>query len=128
MAAGQSTTVNEQLLKALHRCSGNIRDTQRLRVYLDAATYDLASGAMRNMSFRKANEIFRDELQQCGIQPRFQVYNDGHQWANGRDRTEDILRCFFPQTAQLAGRRLRKSANGVRFPFFRPTLMRWSPP
>jgi enterochelin esterase family protein len=95
LAAGQSTTVNKQLVEA---CRGRSvkQAAAQWKVYLDVGNYDLAGGAIDNLSFLRANELFRDELKGCGINPRYGAYNDGHQWANWRERTEDILSCLFP--------------------------------
>jgi enterochelin esterase-like enzyme len=95
MAAGQSTTVNEQLVVGVRR-SVLPQASPLAKLYLDVGNYDLTGGAMRSLSFLKANQVLRDELQRRGINPRYQAYNDGHQWANWRERTDAILCYFFP--------------------------------
>jgi enterochelin esterase-like enzyme len=97
MAAGQSTTITEQLVATLERLSVKPQAVPLLRIYLDVGNYDLIGGAMRNCTFLKANEVYLTEMQRRGICPRYQVFNDGHQWANWRERTDTILQYFFSQ-------------------------------
>ena len=100
LVAGQSTTVTEQLLATLDRLPRPRAADAPWKIYLDVGNYDLVGGALRHHSFLKSNEIFRDALQERGLEPRYQVYNDGHQWANWRERTDAILRYFFPRTPE----------------------------
>jgi len=95
-AAGQSTTINEQLIEVAGRFAGRGRDRAPLKIYLDVGNYDLGQGALNNHSFLRANELFVRELDHWNIPYIYRVYNDGHQWANWRERTDAILGYFFP--------------------------------
>jgi enterochelin esterase-like enzyme len=96
LAAGQSTTVTDSLRKTLRQAAGKTPNLPAFRIYLDVGSYDLITGAMDNLTFLQANQRLRQELERRGISCSFQVVNDGHQWANWRERTGDILRFFFP--------------------------------
>ena len=96
LAAGQSTTVSDSLLEALRQATGKAPNCPAFRVYLDVGNYDLIGGAMEGLTFLQANQRLRQELDRRGIACSFAVYNDGHQWANWRERTGAILRYFFP--------------------------------
>jgi enterochelin esterase-like enzyme len=61
---------------------------------MDVGTYDLDyPGA--DESFLSANREFGAELTKHGIKHIYREVNDGHEWANWRERTEDILKMFF---------------------------------
>ena len=96
MAAGQSTTITEQLIKALRLANDQGQASTSFRIYLDVGNYDLGGGAFDNHSFLKANELFVKELERRNLTHTYQAYNDGHQWANWRERTDAILCYFFP--------------------------------
>lgn len=98
MAAGQSTTINEQLIKLVGRIPEKQPASQSFRIYLDVGKYDLGGGAFDNHSFLNANELFVKEIERRGIEHSYRVYNDGHQWANWRERTDAILGYCFPLT------------------------------
>jgi enterochelin esterase-like enzyme len=66
-----------------------------VRIYFDVGQFDLPGGAVNNLSFYQANEAFHLELEKAGIKHVFQVLNDGHEWANWRERTDDILPYFY---------------------------------
>lgn len=93
--AGQSPTISNALLEALNTFSSDERTYPSLRFYFDVGRFDLASGTINNQTFLEANENFSRELTLAGINYRFNVLNDGHQWANWRERTDDILTYFF---------------------------------
>lgn len=93
--AGQSPTISNALLEAPHAFSSNGELYPSLRFYFDVGKFDLLNGASNNLSFLEANENFSRELTLAGINYRFNVVNDGHQWANWRERTDEILTFFF---------------------------------
>lgn len=100
MAAGQSTTITKGLMKLPGRAGKQPQGRRPSRVYIDVGNYDLAGGALDNHSFLKANELFSQEIERNNITCVFRTYNDGHSWANWRERTDAILRYFFPPVKQ----------------------------
>jgi enterochelin esterase-like enzyme len=99
MAAGQSTTVTEQLIKTLGSATESPQAPSPFKIYVDVGNYDLGGGALDNHSFLKANGLFVKEIECRHINHSYHVYNDGHQWANWRERTEAIL-CYFSSPAK----------------------------
>ncbi len=93
--AGQSATLSNQLYDAFHSFLNQGKNQPTLRIYFDVGRYDLPGGTVKNLTFYQANEDFHLELEKAGIKHLFQVVNDGHEWANWRERTDDILCCFF---------------------------------
>lgn len=93
--AGQSPTISNVLLEALHNFSSEKKTYPSLHFYFDVGRFDLANGTINNQTFLEANEHFSRELTSAGIGYRFNVFNDGHQWANWRERTDEILIYFF---------------------------------
>ncbi|MBK8662966.1 MAG: hypothetical protein IPN18_14705 [Ignavibacteriales bacterium] len=47
------------------------------------------------MSFLNSNELLDKKFSELNIEHKFNIFNDGHQWANWRERTDDILIYFF---------------------------------
>ena len=93
--AGQSPTINDQLYKSFHSFLRKGKNNPLVHIYFDVGRYDLPEGRVSNLTFLQANEDFHHELEQNGIKHLFQVVNDGHEWANWRERTDDILIYFF---------------------------------
>ena len=96
MAAGQSTTIMKQLINDFIAASENWKAVGEYKIYMDVGKYDKSNGAMDNLGFLQANEFFQQKLKQNTLRHTYHVYNDGHQWANWRERTNDILEYFFP--------------------------------
>ena len=96
MAAGQSATITKGLMELVGRVGENRRALRPSRVYVDVGNYDLAGGALDNHSFLKANELLVREIERRNIDHLFRAHNDGHAWANRRERTDAILCYFFP--------------------------------
>jgi len=93
-AAGQSSTITPQLLEILDCTVGHLSSHKPFKLYTDVGTFDLDyPGA--DESFLGANREFSAELTKDGIRHVFRQVNDGHEWANWRERTEDILELFF---------------------------------
>ena len=93
-AAGQSTTITEKIWNAL----GNKKDLQNFKsykFYFDVGRFDLLSGAAYNYPFLYANQKINKRMNELGIKHSFHIYNDGHEWANWRERVDDILIYFF---------------------------------
>jgi enterochelin esterase family protein len=100
-AAGQSTTVTTELLDALTEAAENEKSQKAFRFYFDVGRYDLLSGAVDNETFLYANQNLHKEMQTAGIKHAFNIYNDGHEWANWRERVDEILIYFFSNSQPL---------------------------
>lgn len=96
--AGQSTH--------LHRPDGGdalttiVRESERLpiHIYLDWGTYDLVYP--NGLSWPQLNEDFVKLLKEKGYSVVAQKVNDGFGWAGWRNRTDKILKTFFPLKVQ----------------------------
>lgn len=93
-AAGQSSTITPQLLEILDHAGAQQSSHTPFRIYTDVGTYDLGTPGAES-SFLIANRRFSDELTRAGIRHVFREVNDGHEWANWRERTKTILTFFF---------------------------------
>ncbi len=93
--AGQSATLSKEFYEAFHSFLNRGKNQPTLSIYFDVGRYDLPGGTVKNLTFYQANEDFHLELEKAGIKHLFQVVNDGHEWANWRERTDDILSYFF---------------------------------
>jgi len=93
--AGQSATMTDKLYESFHSFLKRGKNRPTLSIYFDVGRYDLPGGTVKNLTFYQANEDFHLELEKAGIKHVFQAVNDGHEWANWRERTDDILCCFF---------------------------------
>jgi enterochelin esterase-like enzyme len=93
-AAGQSSTITLQLLEILDNAAEHLSTHTPFKLSMDVGTYDLDYPAADG-SFLSVNREFSDELTKAGIKHTFREVNDGHEWANWRERTEDILKLFF---------------------------------
>lgn len=92
-AAGQSSTIMDGLIEKLNVIDDESRN--KLKIYTDVGQYDLLGGIMDNSGFLKMNHWFSSQLDDAQINHQFQVLNDGHEWANWRERTDQILQYFF---------------------------------
>lgn len=94
-AAGQSATLTEELFEAMHTVSENKKNLNERRIYFDVGIYDLTAGTIDNHTFLTANRMLNEEMKSSGFNFRYHEFNDGHQWANWRERADDILIYFF---------------------------------
>jgi enterochelin esterase-like enzyme len=65
------------------------------RIYFDVGRFDLPQGTAGDQSFLEAATLLHQELDQKGIGHLFRIVNDGHEWASWRERTDQVLVCFF---------------------------------
>jgi len=93
--AGQSTTLSDEFYDVFHSFAGKGKNRPVLHIYFDVGRFDLTSGTVNNLTFLQANENLDRDMQQSGINHVFHVFNDGHSWANWRERTDDILIYLF---------------------------------
>jgi enterochelin esterase family protein len=95
MGAGQSSTISHEIYEPLSKLEKETTPLPSFRIWIDAGTFDLMAGTMEGMTFLEAGEDLHHELGKRGIVHAFNVYNDGHQWANWRERTDDMLVYLF---------------------------------
>lgn len=95
MAAGQSSTITENLFDVVENINFKNEEAGKLKLYLDVGRYDLLSGAIDQSSFLYLNQMLDKKLTAKNVDHHFKIYNDGHQWANWRERIDDILIYFF---------------------------------
>ena len=94
-AAGQSPTTTLELFDAVNSASINKQTKKELKLYFDVGRFDLVQTGIDNNSFLYANQLLRKEMKNAGINHTFNVFNDGHEWANWRERIDEILIYFF---------------------------------
>jgi enterochelin esterase-like enzyme len=94
-AAGQSPTLSNQFYETFHSFLNKRKNRTSLRIYTDVGRFDLPGGTVKDLTFYQSNEAFHLELEKAGIKHVFQAVNDGHEWANWRERTDDILSYFY---------------------------------
>jgi enterochelin esterase-like enzyme len=92
-AAGQSSAITQKLYDALYATNPEIR--KNIRLYFDVGRFDLINGPYKNAPFHIENEDFSNELKNYNITHTFNIFNDGHEWANWRERVDDILIFLF---------------------------------
>jgi len=70
-----------------------------IRLFVDIGTYELAVGGAflpsTEINFLKANQRFRQILDQKGYDVVYQEYHEGHTWGNWRRHLIDALQHFF---------------------------------
>jgi enterochelin esterase-like enzyme len=94
-AAGQSSTITDQLFEALACALKDEKTRLSLRIYLDVGRYDLRNGPTEEFTFLRTNETLHQMMEEHGLKTVFHEFNDGHEWANWRERTGEILEFFF---------------------------------
>lgn len=95
MGAGQSTTISELLFEALEAIYSNNKSLIHSKFYFDVGRFDLETGSFASNDFLYSNQLFAEKFKEAGLNYSFRMFNDGHQWANWRERTDDILIHFF---------------------------------
>ncbi len=93
LASGQSTTLTPEFFEFLETLKNGTKN--KWKFYFDVGRYDLLNGSYDNMSFLNSNQLLEKTFSGLNIKHKFNVFNDGHQWANWRERTDDILIHFF---------------------------------
>jgi enterochelin esterase-like enzyme len=92
--AGQSSTITLQLLEILDNAVEHLPSHKLFKLYVDVGQYDLDyPGA--DGSFLSVNREFSQELTKAGLVHTYREVDDGHEWANWRERSADILEFFF---------------------------------
>lgn len=95
LGAGQSPTISHEVYESLRKLAEKTTPLPAFRIWMDAGTFDLVNGAMDGKTFLEAAKDFHHEMENRQIVHAFNVYNDGHQWANWRERTDDVLVYLF---------------------------------
>ena len=91
--AGQSSTITDELLEQVSELN-QTNEYKNHRLYFDVGIYDLNFGSSNRTSFFNANQSLVQNFSKSIDHP-FQILADGHQWANWRERTDEILIYFF---------------------------------
>jgi enterochelin esterase family protein len=94
-AAAQSPTITKEHFQAIHEAWVNSKARPAFRIYVDVGRYDLTSGTIDGLTFLQANRKFHEELEKYGLVHAYHEFNGGHQWADWRERVEEILVYFF---------------------------------
>jgi enterochelin esterase-like enzyme len=94
-AAGQSPVISKHLYKALQVLKKKEINPAGFHIWMDAGRYDLLNGGIDNSPIAVSSESLYHDLESSGFKPVFRLFNDGHEWANWRERTDDILKYFF---------------------------------
>jgi enterochelin esterase-like enzyme len=93
--AGQSPTITDEIVRAMHSLSKKDKTLPRPDIYFDVGRFDLPNGSLNNWSFLQAAEYLHQKMELKGIKHVFRIVDDGHEWANWRQRMDDILEYFF---------------------------------
>jgi enterochelin esterase-like enzyme len=93
-AAGQSSTITLHLFEMLTCSIENKKISPQHKFYFDVGRYDLDYQSAGS-SFLEINREFDQTMTKNNISHIFHEFNDGHEWANWRERTEEILVYFF---------------------------------
>lgn len=93
-AAGQSSTPSDDLFFRIRQALQGETSRPGFRLYVDVGRYDIVGGG--DWTFLSGNRALHNVLLEYDQPHVYQEFNDGHQWANWRERTPEILRTFFP--------------------------------
>jgi enterochelin esterase family protein len=96
-SAGQSPSITTDLHLARKSFPKKNKANAALRLYFDVGTYDLPAGTLGPLSFAEAARNLDQQMKKQGIPHVFNEFPDGHEWANWRERTDDILLYFFSE-------------------------------
>ena len=94
-AAAQSPTLTEDMLDAFAGGRLKSKINQGLKIYVDVGRFDLPQSPVNNRSFLQNATDLEGIMKKTGLIYKFRVLNDGHQWADWRERTDVILEYFF---------------------------------
>jgi len=94
--AGQSPAIDARIYQAAARLAKKKKAVQDLRIYFDMGQYDLPLGVLDDKTFVQASRDLSGEMEILGLSHVYREVNDGHEWANWRERTGEILQYFFP--------------------------------
>ncbi len=97
-AAGQSSTPTHDLFFGIDRALQAEASRPAFRLYLDVGVYDLGMGEA--WSFLEGNRAIHRALLTHEQPHVYHEFNDGHQWANWRERTAEILEWFVQRTTR----------------------------
>lgn len=94
--AAHSSAIKSKLFKILFETMNNGGIPESSKIYFDVGRYDLEVYTYNiPWLFTDVNRKFSLELKKYGITHRFHEVNDGHSWANWRERIEEILVYFY---------------------------------
>ncbi len=96
-AGGQSSTISPELLDLTQRQADKNTLPPTMKIYLDCGRYDIQryNPVWGDIDFLESNRTYSEMLASLRIPHFFREVNDGHEWANWRERMPDILIFFF---------------------------------
>lgn len=94
-SAGQSPAIDSEIHKAAKALAKKKMRPPGLHIYFDMGQFDLPGGLMRDKTFVETGTDLSREMTEYNLDHRFQAVYDGHEWANWRERTGEILQYFF---------------------------------
>jgi enterochelin esterase family protein len=92
LCAGQSSTIDQDLLVALDLRGRHAPLPPETRIYQQVGSFDIVSGEYH---FPERNRMFSALLARTGVHYRFVESSDGHEWPAWRERVPEILRFLF---------------------------------
>ena len=96
-AGGQSATISPELQNLTQRQADGNTLPPTMKIYLDCGRYDIQryNPVWGDIDFLESNRKYSEMLVSLRIPHFFKEVNDGHEWANWRERMPDILIFFF---------------------------------
>ena len=96
-AGGQSPTISPELLDLTRRQADGNTLPPTMKIYLDCGRYDIQryNPDWGDIDFLESNRSYSEMLSSLRIPHFFREVNDGHEWANWRERMPDMLIFFF---------------------------------
>jgi enterochelin esterase-like enzyme len=96
-AGGQSATISPELQNLTQRQADKNKLPPTMKIYLDCGRYDIQryNPVWGDIDFLESNRKYSEMLVSLRIPHFYREVNDGHEWANWRERMPDILIFFF---------------------------------
>jgi len=89
---GQSSVITPQLRALTKKRSEENTFSLSMKIYLDCGRYDIKQ---LDIDLLKQNQLYSGLLSSLRIPHYFREVNDGHEWANWRERMPEMLMYFF---------------------------------
>ncbi len=95
--AGQSSAITPWLQSVTTQAALNGTLPPDVKIYLDCGRYDIKGihPILGEFSLLERNRQYSQQLSSLRIPHYYKEWNDGHEWANWRERMPDILQYFF---------------------------------
>jgi enterochelin esterase-like enzyme len=94
---GQSSTITPWLTDLTKQRFASNSVSAQMKIYLDCGRYDIQSDNSPNdpFDFLRLNRNYSNLLSSLHIPHYYKEVNDGHEWANWRERMPEMLIYFF---------------------------------